>query len=69
MKRAAYWFRKAAEQNFTPAQDYLAALYEMGRGVPRDTREAAKWYRAAAEKDDAIAENGFRSPLELLRSE
>ena len=30
--------------------------YEIGRGVPRDFEEAAKWYRQAADQEDATAQ-------------
>jgi len=47
------------EANFAPAQHYFATLYESGRGVRRDLRKAAKWYRTAAQQADAVAENNI----------
>ena len=32
------------------AQFHLGVLYERGWGVPQDFREAARWYRKAAEE-------------------
>src|SRR6476660_3157547 len=58
---AAKWYRKAAEQNFAPAQYNLGLCYE--QGVAKDEREelfrvfggeqieAVKWYRKAAEQN------------------
>ena len=48
---AVKWYRKAAEQNYAPAQNNLGLCYENGRGV-----EAAKWYRKAAEQNDVDAQ-------------
>ena len=45
---AAAWYRKAAP-TFPHAAVALGDLYEHGRGVPRDFREAAWWYRYAAQ--------------------
>ncbi len=47
---AAQWYRRAAEQNFGPAQLALAALVETGiGGVGKDTVEAHVWYRLAVD--------------------
>ena len=45
---AVKWFRKAAEQGFTQAQNNLGAMYAGGQGVPRDGAVAIEWYRLAA---------------------
>ena len=49
-QEAAKWFRKAAEQNYAPAQSNLGYCYDNGRGVEKDAEEATKWYRKAAEQ-------------------
>src|SRR5882762_10188683 len=53
---AAKWFRKAAEQNDSMAQNNLAGCYLLGQGVAKDEVEAVKWYRKAAEQNDAYAQ-------------
>jgi TPR repeat protein len=53
---AAKWYRKAAEQNYGPAQNNLGLCYEHGEGVAADRVEAAKWYRKAAEQNDVDAQ-------------
>lgn len=45
---AARWYRRAAEQGFSPAQLAFAIALDGGWGVPRDPAEAARWYRIAA---------------------
>ncbi len=45
---AALWYRRAAEQNYTPAQINLGQLYEQGRGVAKDEATALNWYRKAS---------------------
>jgi TPR repeat protein len=47
-RRAVDWFRKAAEQNYGPAQFNLAVLYQNGVGVPLNYPEAYKWFTLAA---------------------
>ena len=51
------WFRKAAEQNYAPAQSALGYRYYAGEGVEQDYLEAAKWYRKAADQDKALAQD------------
>ena len=48
-EQAMSWFRKAAEQNFVPAQYRLGTLYEKGIGASEDQRAAALWYGRAAQ--------------------
>jgi hypothetical protein len=50
------WFRKAAEQNYAPAQSNLGYCYDNGRGVEQDAEEAVKWYLKAAEQGHAEAQ-------------
>lgn len=45
----AYW-QPLAEGNHAKAQSGLAYLYFRGRGVVRDSAEAARWYRKAADQ-------------------
>lgn len=49
-KLAAEWYRKAADQGNTNAQNNLGALYDEGNGVPQDFKLAAQWYRKAADQ-------------------
>ena len=53
--------RQAAEQGHARAKLELARMYEGGYGVEQDYSEAARWYRQAAEQDDAATR------VELLR--
>jgi TPR repeat protein len=46
----------AAEQDDVDAQFNLGLLYEQGKGVPQDEREAVKWYKEAAERGHALAQ-------------
>ena len=36
--------------------DNLGVMYDIGQGVPQDYAEAVKWYRLAAEQNDAVAQ-------------
>ncbi len=49
-------FRVVAEQGDAGAQAILGVMYDMGRGVPQDGKEALRWYRLAAEQGDAYAQ-------------
>ena len=52
---AAQWFRRAAEQGVVDSQYNLALLYEAGRGVDRNLREAYRWFAVAANAGDAVS--------------
>ena len=45
-----------AEQGEANAQYLLGAMYSLGEGVPKDQKEAVKWYRLAADQGDAKAQ-------------
>jgi TPR repeat protein len=53
---AAVHFRKAADGNHALAQYNLGFLYENGRGVPRDDRQAVVWLRKSADQGVATAQ-------------
>jgi TPR repeat protein len=44
-----------AEAGFLKAQLMMGILYQLGIGVRQDGEAAVKWYRSAAEQDDALA--------------
>jgi TPR repeat protein len=45
-----YWYRKAAEQGYPPAEYDLGRMLADGRGVRKNEAEAEVWFRRAAEK-------------------
>ena len=47
------------------AQYDLARMYELGEGVPKDDKEAMKWYRKAAEQGVAKAQHNLGLKYEL----
>lgn len=57
--QAVFWYRKAAEQGNTDAQNNLGIMYANSRGVAQDFIEAVYWYRKAAEQGNAIAQNNL----------
>lgn len=69
---AADWFLSAetkalivkAEAGDTDAQLRVGAAYDSGRGAPRDGKQAMKWYRMAAERGNAEAQNSVGSGLQ-----
>jgi S1-C subfamily serine protease len=52
---AVKWYRKAAEQNYAPAQFMLGLCYAQGRGVAKDYVESYKWTLLAASQGDKDA--------------
>ena len=50
-------YRRLAEDGDPRAQDNLGVLYERGLGVARSYSEAVKWYRMAADQNEANAQN------------
>ncbi len=53
------WHQLGAKQGIAEAQTILGRMYESGRGVKQDYREAMKWYRQAAEQGDAAAQSSL----------
>ena len=53
---AVKWYRKAADQNYAPAQHSIGGCYFVGHGVIWDYEEAIKWYRKAADQHYALSQ-------------
>lgn len=53
---AVTWYRKAADQNYAPAQYDLGFCYAYGQGVAKDDAQAARWFRKAADQNHAAAQ-------------
>jgi TPR repeat protein len=53
---ALFWYGKAAEQKYAPAEYALGVMYDEGLGVSQDYRQATSWYKKAAEKDHVEAQ-------------
>ena len=51
--------RELADSGSPAAQNDLGWMYQNGRSVPQNDREAIKWYRKAAEQDYAIAQDNL----------
>ena len=47
---------RSADQGYAPAQTALGLAYETGMGVEKDERQAVRFYRLAAEKEDSSAQ-------------
>jgi TPR repeat protein len=54
--QAIDWIRKAAAQQYAPAEFQMGQLYDFGFGVAQNDREALAWYRKAAEHGSAAAQ-------------
>ena len=46
-EEAVLWYRKAAEQGVSEAQNNLGVMYKDGQGVKQDFKEAARWFLLA----------------------
>ena len=56
---ALHQLRVRAEQGNVDAQFDLGFMYENGDGVPKDSAQAAQWYRKAAEQGLSGAQNSL----------
>jgi len=56
-------FRLLAEQRHAQAQVNLGIMYSQGRGVPKDSVQAYRWYTLAASQGDDLA-GKFKAHLE-----
>ncbi len=61
--RAVQEFRLLAEQGHAQAQVNLGIIYSQGRGVPKDSVQACRWYPLAASQGDDLAEK-FKNHLQ-----
>ncbi|WP_433736508.1 tetratricopeptide repeat protein [Pseudomonas putida] len=61
--KAAYWYRKAAENGQPYAQGKLAELYQEGRGVEKNVAEAKVWFGKAAAQNDMYAQESLAKIL------
>jgi TPR repeat protein len=57
--QAVYYYRKAAEQEYTQAQDKLGFCYVRGLGVSQDYKQAVYWYQKAVERGYVSAQNSL----------
>jgi TPR repeat protein len=75
-KKSVYWYRKAAEQGYAPAQTSLGSKFFYGKGVPNDYAEAVYWFTKAAEQGEADAMqnlgaiylHGRGTPVDLVKA-
>ena len=56
---AVKWFRKAAEQNYAPAQNNLGVCFYNGDGVAKDWVEAYKWLLLPARQGNEDAKKNM----------
>jgi TPR repeat protein len=54
--QAIDWLRKAAAQQYAPAEFHMGQLYDFGFGVTQNDGEALGWYRKAAEHGSAAGQ-------------
>ena len=74
--QAYQWFRKAADQGFVEAFNYVGEAYYFGHGIEQNGAEAVRWYRKAAEHGDAdtqsylgkIYTDGYGVPEDLYQA-
>lgn len=57
---ALKWYRRSADQGYSPAQSMLGQMYENGEGVEKDIPTAIMWYKKAAA-------DGLKSAKEALK--
>ncbi len=55
-KKAAQWFRRAANKSHAGAQYNLGIMSYLGQGVEQDFAKAALWFQRAGEQDHAPAQ-------------
>ena len=53
------YFRRSAEHGSDIAQVHLGLRYLVGRDVPQDYEEAAKWLRRAADQGQEVAQHSL----------
>ncbi|MGJ8580747.1 MAG: tetratricopeptide repeat protein [Psychromonas sp.] len=56
LKKAVYWYKKSAQQEYEAAQYVLGTLYEKGSGVEQNSETALRYYLLAAKQGDSISQ-------------
>ncbi len=56
LKKAGFWFSKAARNGHILSQRTLAIMYYSGIGLRKAPAHALKWFRKAAENGDTVAQ-------------
>jgi serine/threonine protein kinase/tetratricopeptide (TPR) repeat protein len=59
-QQAVIWYRRSAEQDYSPAQANLGLMHMHGSGVPPDWNEAIEWFRMAAAQGNYAAQENLR---------
>ena len=60
-RMAAFWYQKAAEQGYAPAQTNLGVLYMTGyEGVPPNRAVAVHWFNEAARQGNRAAADNLQ---------
>lgn len=54
--QAVAWYRKAAEQGNSMAQNNLGVMYADGLGIAQDDAQAVVWYRKSADQGNAFGQ-------------
>ena len=57
--RAAYWYRRAAQDGSAWHAWHLGRIHRRGIGVARDDSEAARWFEVAARQGVSIAQQAL----------
>jgi TPR repeat protein len=60
LEKAAFWYRKAAEQSFAGGEYLLGRAFCFGRGVPENITDGREWVTKAADQ-------GYEPAHALLR--
>ena len=55
-KKALFYYSRAAENGNDKAQYELGLMYQIGKGVKRDTPEAIKWWKESANQGNVYAQ-------------
>ena len=58
-KTAFSEWKSSAEQGNATAQNNLGVMYENGKGVLKDPKQAVKWYQKAADQGNATAQSNL----------
>lgn len=60
LKKAVFWWQKAADQNFAEAQYYLGLCYVNGSGVEKNNEKAKELWTKAAENGNKKAKTKLK---------
>ena len=68
LKKAIFWYKKAAVAGNANAMVFIGTFYRYGHGVPQDIKKAKYWYGRAAARGNSLGKKYLEELQGTLKS-